>query len=165
MSPDLLFSLSAVAVLVLDAWTKAMVQAHFALGESLPLLPGLALTYARNPGAAFSMLADASSKWRVPFFGAVTVGALVAVLWMHRNTPRRDRLSRLALGLVLGGALGNAIDRFRLGEVVDFIEVGVRSVYTWPIFNVADSAVCVGVGLLMWRALKPLDSNSPKPGA
>ena len=164
MSLDLLFSFSALAVLALDAWTKALVQAHFGLGESLPLLPGLALTYARNPGAAFSLLADASSKWRLPFFGVVTAGALVAVLWMQRNTPRQDRLSRLALGLVLGGAVGNAIDRFRLGEVVDFIEVGMRSVYTWPIFNVADSAVCVGVALLMWRAFKPLPSSLPKTG-
>jgi signal peptidase II len=90
----------------------------------------------------------------------VTLAAGIAVFWMLKGTPKADRLSRLALGLVLGGAIGNAIDRLRFMEVVDFIEVGVRGVYTWPVFNVADSAVCVGVGLLMWRAFVPLKKKA-----
>ena len=150
------FALALGCVLALDVWTKVLVQAHFRLYESLPLLPGLALTYVRNPGAAFSLLATAPESLRRPFFLAVTVGALAAVLYYLRQTPRRDWMTRLALGLVAGGAFGNALDRFSsVGTVVDFIEVGVRGVYTWPVFNVADSAVCIGVGLLLWRAYKP----------
>lgn len=157
-----LYGAAAVGALGLDLWTKALVQARFQLFETFPLIPGFALTYVRNPGAAFSMLADAHARWRVPFFLGVSVLALAATLWMLKETPLRDRLSRLALGLVAGGALGNAHDRLRFGEVVDFIEVGVRGIYTWPIFNVADSAVFVGVGLLIWRAFRPLGAGPAK---
>lgn len=161
---DRLFAAAAAGALALDLWTKHLVLQHFSLGESLPLLPGLALTYVRNPGAAFSLLADAHAGLRVPFFLGVVVVATVAVFWMLRATASADWVSRLGLGLVLGGALGNAFDRVRFGEVVDFIEVGVRTVYVWPIFNAADSAVCVGVGLLLWRAFKPLKGDdAPHP--
>jgi signal peptidase II len=163
VSPDYLFAGALAAVFALDWLTKVLVQAHFFLGESLPLLPGLAFTYVRNTGAAFSLLADASASWRRPFFYCVTVVACGAALWMLRGVERRDRLSRLGLGLIVGGALGNFMDRVRFGEVVDFIEVGVRGVYTWPVFNVADSAVCVGVGLLIWRALRPLQASQLRP--
>lgn len=163
MSLDVLFALVMVGVVASDAATKALVQARFLLGESLPLAPGLAFTYVRNTGAAFSLLAGAAAWWRRPFFYAVTVLACAAALAMLRSLERRDRLSRLALGLVVGGALGNLQDRVRTGEVVDFIEVGVRGVYTWPVFNVADSAVCVGVALLAWRALRPLSPSAPRP--
>lgn len=156
MTPDALFFGALLAVLGLDLASKTLVQARFLLGESLPLLPGLAFTYVRNTGAAFSLLANASAWWRRPFFYLVAVCACLAALWMLRTVDRRDRISRLALGLVVGGALGNLVDRIRFGEVVDFIEVGVRGVYTWPVFNVADSAVCVGVALLVWRSLQPL---------
>ena len=162
MSPDFLFSGTILAVFAADWATKALVQARFYLGESLPLLPGLAFTYVRNTGAAFSLLADASASWRRPFFYGVTVAACGAALWMRRSIERADRLSHLGLGLIVGGALGNLMDRIRTGEVVDFIEVGVRGVYTWPVFNVADSAVCVGVGLLVWRALRPMPAAPPQ---
>jgi signal peptidase II len=154
-----LFSAAASLALALDIWTKHLIEANFELYESLPLLPGLALTYVRNPGAAFSMLADADPAWRLPFFMLVLVVALAGCIYMLRQTPVQDRVSRLALGLVVGGALGNGLDRIRYGEVIDFVEVGVRSVYTWPIFNVADSAVFIGVALLIWRAFKPLPSQ------
>lgn len=168
MKADRLFLGGGLLSLAFDQATKALVQRRFVLDESLPLLPGVALTYVRNTGAAFSLLADASARWRRPFFYAVTLLACAAAVWMLRTIERRDRLSRLALGLVVGGALGNFVDRWRLGEVVDFVEVGVRGIYTWPIFNVADSAVCVGIGLLLWRALrplKPLPSSASVPGA
>jgi signal peptidase II len=154
-----LFSVAASLALALDLWTKHLIEANFELYESLPLLPGLALTYVRNPGAAFSMLADADPAWRLPFFMLVLVVALAGCIYMLRQTPAQDRLSRMGLGLIVGGALGNGLDRIRYGEVVDFVEVGVRSVYTWPIFNVADSAVFVGVCLLIWRAFKPLPAQ------
>lgn len=161
---DRLFAVAAAGALALDLWTKQLVLERFALGESLPLLPGLALTYVRNPGAAFSMLANASPALRLPFFLGVVLLATVAIFWMLRQTEAADRVTRFGLGLVLGGALGNGVDRVRFGEVVDFIEVGVRSVYVWPIFNAADSAVCVGVALLLWRSWRPMkgdDASSP----
>ena len=161
---DRLFAAAAAGALGLDLWTKHLVLQRFALGETLPLIPGFALTYVRNPGAAFSLLANANSGLRVPFFLGVVVLATLAVFWMLRATETADRVSRFGLGLILGGALGNAFDRVRFGEVVDFIEVGVRAVYVWPIFNAADSAVCVGVGLLLWRAFRPMkgvDASDP----
>ena len=154
------FSIAFVATLGLDLGTKALVMARFQLFDSLPLMPGLALTYVRNKGAAFSLLATAPESIRRPFFLLVTVAAFVAVIYYLKQTPLRDRVTRLALGLVAGGAIGNAVDRVRFGEVVDFIDMGVRGVFSWPIYNVADSAVCIGVGLLLWRAVKPLPEES-----
>ena len=135
-------------------------QTHFQLFDTWPLLPGLAFTYVRNRGAAFSLLANTPEAIRRPFFLSVAVAASIAIIYFLRQTPRRDGITRLALGLVAGGAIGNAIDRARFGEVVDFIEVGVRGVYTWPVFNVADSAVFIGVCLLLWRAYKPFQIES-----
>jgi signal peptidase II len=147
--------LGAMALTLLaDLSSKAAIQSHFQLGESLPLLPGLWFTYVMNPGAAFSLLAAWGSAFRLPFFIILTLAALGFMAYYLRSLDPRDRLSALALGLVAGGALGNLLDRLRFGQVVDFIEVGVRGVYTWPIFNVADSAVCIGVGLLVWRIFK-----------
>lgn len=152
------FSVAASLALALDLWTKQLVAARFQIYESLPLMPGLALTYVRNPGAAFSMLADADPAWRLPFFLGVMVVALGACVYMLRQTPAADRVSRLGLGLIAGGALGNGLDRIRHGEVVDFImvDLGFWPLDPWPIFNVADSAVFVGVALLLWRAYRPL---------
>lgn len=149
------FLVAFLGTLGLDFWTKRLVEAHFTLFESLPLAPGVAFTFVRNRGAAFSLLATAPEMVRRPFFLLVACAAAVAIFYYLRQTPIEDTLTRLALGLILGGALGNAIDRARYGEVVDFIEVGVRGVFTWPVFNVADSAVCIGVGLLFWRSFKP----------
>jgi signal peptidase II len=151
---------SLTATFIADFFTKWMVQQHFTLGESVGLIPGFALTYVMNPGAAFSMFATWPALYRLPLFIAVTIGALWAAWQYWKGLPDTDRLSALALGLVVGGALGNLLDRIRYGEVVDFIEVGVRSVYTWPIFNVADSAVCVGVGFLIYRSLKPFKAGA-----
>jgi signal peptidase II len=149
-----------VLVLALDLATKALIQSQFQLEESKPLLPGLALTYVMNPGAAFSLFAGAAASWRQPAFIVIALIALAALWRYFRSLPEADNLSGLAIGLIAGGALGNLVDRLRYGQVVDFIEVGVRSVYTWPIFNVADSAVCVGVGLLIVRSFKPLETKA-----
>jgi signal peptidase II len=154
------FVLAAVLVLGADLASKWMVQAHFTLHESLQLVPGVALTYVMNPGAAFSLFADWPGAVRLPLFLGVTAGAMWAAWLYWRSLPDGDRLSALSLGLIVGGAMGNLVDRLRYQEVVDFIEVGVRGVYTWPVFNVADSAVCVGVAFLFYRSLRPLSSNA-----
>lgn len=154
----------AAFALALDLWSKWLVMSRFALGESLPLLPGLALTYVRNPGAAFSLFAGWSAAARLPIFFTVTAGALWALWHYAKSLQDSDLVSAVGLGLIAGGALGNFIDRVRFHEVVDFIEVGVREIYTWPIFNAADSAVCVGVALLFYRTFRPLpESHAPDP--
>jgi signal peptidase II len=140
-------------VVLVDQITKAWVQEAFQLHETLSLVPGwFRLTYVRNPGAAFGLFSGQAEAFRVPFFLAVTAVALVAILvtaW--RSDPGRTWFLA-ALGLVCGGAVGNLIDRLRWGEVVDFLDVYWRS-HHWPAFNVADSAITVGVILLVAEEL------------
>jgi len=118
------------------------------LGESLPIFPPVFyITYILNPGAAFGMLAN-----RTTFFIVLSLLVIVAVLVMYRYLPKEKTLMTLAIGLVLGGALGNLIDRVRLGRVIDFLDFRV-----WPIFNLADSAIVIGALLIMidiWRGDK-----------
>ena len=139
-------------LLILDQWTKLLVDARFALYESVPLINNfLALTYIRNKGAAFGILSD--SAIRIPFFITVSIVALIGILWYLRHIQPTMRLQQWALTLIFAGALGNLIDRIRLGEVIDFIDAHWYQ-YHWPAFNVADSAITIGVGLLLidlWR--------------
>jgi signal peptidase II len=98
---------------------------------------------------------------RVPFFAITTLLALGVVFWVWRSMQERDWLSEAGLGLIAGGAIGNLVDRLRFTRVIDFIEVGVRGVYTWPVFNIADSAVTVGVSILIIKALfKPTQAHA-----
>ena len=144
----------AGAVVVVDQLSKQAVGKAFLLGESLVLIPGFAnLTHVRNPGVAFGLFAEFAWRWRVPFF--VLVAALSTWLLIRLFKEAGHFLSgRLALGLILGGAIGNFIDRIRLGAVVDFIDLGIGS-YRWPTFNAADSCITIGTGILLlalWRS-------------
>lgn len=144
-----LFGLTAVTVL-LDQLTKGMVLARFRLGESVSVVSRVFdLTYVRNPGAAFGMLAHAEPSFRVPFFMIVPLIALVAIGYVFRKLPDRDLKLATALSLVVGGAIGNLLDRLLRGYVVDFLDFHWDGRYHFPAFNVADSAICTGVGLLM----------------
>lgn len=144
-----LLTLVTAVVLVLDQATKFYVDAHFELYESVPVIKGwFHLTYIRNQGAAFGILSN--SALRVPFFIAVACIALAVILWYLRSLRADQRLAAFSLGLIFSGALGNLIDRVRLGEVIDFLDVFWRH-HHWPAFNVADSAICVGVTLLIWE--------------
>jgi signal peptidase II len=110
------------------------------------------LNYVRNQGAAWGMLADAKDHFRVPFFFLVTIVAMVAIGLYFRATPPHHKMARYALALILAGAIGNFIDRLRLGYVIDWIDVHWRILgwqYYFPNFNIADSAITVGVVLLM----------------
>ncbi|MGK5089329.1 signal peptidase II [Bdellovibrionota bacterium FG-2] len=134
----------------LDQWTKGLVVARFRLGESIPILDGLfSLTYVRNTGAAFGLLAGAHPAFRVPFFVIVPMIALIAIGLIFRKLPAADKKLSTALSLVIGGAVGNLIDRLALGYVVDFLDFHWKYLYHFPAFNVADAAICVGVGILM----------------
>jgi len=141
------FTAITAAIVVLDQLTKYAVVRRFRLHESVRVIPGFFdLTYVRNPGAAFGFLAGASGVWRSIFFITISLVALVVIAALVRQT--RDRLSLYAFALIGGGAVGNLIDRVRFGEVVDFIDWYYRT-YHWPTFNIADSAISLGVGLLV----------------
>ncbi len=143
----------AIAVFVLDQATKQLVIATLDFHDSVSIVDGLLnIVHARNPGAAFSMLAGAPSWFRGPFFVTITVTAVVIVVSVIRRLPAEDRLLRLALGGVLGGALGNLCDRLRYGEVIDFIDVHWRA-HHWPAFNVADSSISVAVVAVVLQTL------------
>lgn len=151
MSRFVLLSIVTAVILVLDQATKLYIDATFKLHESVPVIRGLFhLTYVRNKGAAFGILAD--SAIRIPFFITVSLLALLAILWYIKKLAPDQKLTVFALSLVFAGALGNLVDRIRFGEVIDFLDV-FWGRHHWPAFNVADSAITVGVGLLildMW---------------
>jgi signal peptidase II len=136
----------SIAVIIADAWTKFLVSSRIDLHESIPLIPNfLQLVHVRNTGAAFGIGANADSRV-VPLL--LNLGAI-----------------QTGLHLILGGAIGNLIDRFRLGYVVDFVDVFVKS-HHWPAFNVADSAICIGIGLLFLdMRKKPDEVTAAEPAA
>ena len=142
----------AVVIVVIDQITKYYIVQHFALHETLYVTPFFNVVHVRNTGAAFSMLADAGG-WQRIFFIGVAVVASVWVVWLLRRHPQQ-KLFCLALALILGGAIGNLIDRLWLGSVVDFVQVHYAGWY-FPAFNVADSAITIGAGLLIWDGLRP----------
>ena len=141
--------LSAVIVVV-DLATKALVSGAFQYGEVRPVLPFFNLVLVHNTGAAFSFLAGASG-WQRWFFTIITIAISIFIVMMLRK-HHQDRLMACALALVLGGALGNLYDRLTLGHVVDFVQLHAAGWY-FPAFNVADSAITVGVALLIWDSL------------
>jgi len=151
--------------LVLDQWTKQLVDKNFALHESVPLIDNfLALTYVRNKGAAFGIFAD--SSFRIPFFITVSIAASIGILWFYRKIEEQQRLLQWALALVFSGAIGNLIDRILYGEVIDFVDAHWYQ-YHWPAFNVADSAIFVGVTFLFidmirdeWQKKKEAKAHS-----
>jgi signal peptidase II len=144
----------ALIVVVLDQITKLMVLANMQLHQSIPIVDGLfALTYVRNTGAAFGILAGRLTKIRVPFLLMVAMLALFVLLWFVRTLPAERHAVIAACGGVLGGAIGNMIDRAAYGEVIDFLDVYVGS-YHWPAFNVADAAISIGVVVLCLDALR-----------
>jgi len=150
-------------VLVLDQLTKYIVQARIRLHDVITVIPGFFnLTHVRNKGAAFGILADLPEFWRSTFFVVVTVVAVAVIIVLILKA--HERLLVIAFSLIAGGAIGNVIDRIRYGEVVDFIQWYVKSYY-WPSFNVADSAISIGVGLLaidMLFSKKPVMNESSK---
>ena len=147
-----LATLIAVAVVVVDQATKAVVASSMMLHESIPLLPFFALTYVRNTGAAFGVLGAAPSSVRLPLFLGVTVVAAGALVSFLRRTPPDHRWLIGALGAILGGALGNLVCRVRFGEVVDFLDLHWGDLH-WPRVNVADSAITIGVTLVLVHGL------------
>ncbi|HEX8756323.1 MAG TPA: signal peptidase II [Steroidobacteraceae bacterium] len=142
-----------LAVIALDQIVKLWIVQHLALYRTVRVLPVLDVTLTYNRGAAFSFLADESGWQKWLFAGLAVVVAFGIVLWLRRLGARRQRLLCLGLTLILGGALGNLIDRLRIGHVVDFILAHWHGVYFPWAFNIADSAITVGAVLLALDAL------------
>jgi signal peptidase II len=143
-------AISAIVV-VLDLYTKHLIQGSFAYGEMHTLTSFFDLVHYHNEGSAFGFLHDAGGiqRW---FFGGVSVIAIVVITYLLQK-HRTEKLFCLGLALVLGGAIGNLYDRVTLGYVVDFLNFHYQKMY-WPAFNVADSAICIGVGLLLLDGFK-----------
>ena len=163
MRKPLYFFISIILVMIFDQWTKLLILAHFEYGESITMIRDFfSLTYVRNTGAAFGFLASANPAFRVPFFLAVPIVAMVILGFLYRDLPKDARWRALALGLVTGGAIGNLVDRLRLGFVVDFLDFHYKNVYYFPAFNVADSSICIGVAILLLSTIDKNASNSPR---
>jgi signal peptidase II len=147
--------LIAMGIVLLDQASKFAVVHTMRLGQSIPIIPGLFnLSYVLNPGAAFGILASHSPSFRSPFFVGVSLLAIgLIIYYYHRYLPEPTRLPGAALGLILGGAVGNLIDRVRVGMVIDFLDVYVSESH-WPAFNVADAAISIGVCLMLLRMLR-----------
>lgn len=136
----------SVITLILDQASKMLIMAGMTRGQSIPVIDGIFhITYIHNPGAAFGLLAN-----RTSFFIVVSLLAIAGAVFFYRKQGVRRGLLPAALGMIVGGALGNLVDRVRYGEVIDFIDFII-----WPVFNLADTAIVVGAGLLsilLWKA-------------
>ena len=147
-------SLSLLVVL-LDQITKALVRSSLSLFEKIPLLPFLNLTHVRNRGAAFGILNNLPEEVRLPLFVAIFAVAILVIFFFLKKTKGEENLLILSLSLILGGAVGNSIDRLRLGYVTDFVDLHWfgNPKYHWPAFNAADSAITIGVALIIIETL------------
>ncbi|MCC6532962.1 MAG: lipoprotein signal peptidase [Burkholderiales bacterium] len=149
----------AATVVGADQLTKWIVEGVLPFGSSTYVLPVLDLVHVRNTGAAFSFLAGASG-WQREFFVGIGLAASAWIVWMIRRAGRDQALFCLGLSLILGGALGNVVDRLRLGAVVDFLHFHWGPHY-WPAFNVADSAISCGAALLIIDAFRQGKKRGP----
>lgn len=140
-------------VIVIDQITKRIVDTTMQLYQSIELIPYFQLTYMRNQGAAFSFLSGAGGWQRWFFIGLAVIASVFICFWL-KKLNRSQRWEAIAWSLVLGGALGNLIDRILYGYVIDFLDVYIGD-WHWPAFNVADSAITVGVVMLLLDSFKP----------
>lgn len=142
----ILFAAISIVGILIDQLTKVAVDRSMRLFDSITIVDNFFhLTYVRNKGAAFSFLSNAS--WRLPFFITISIVAALVILIAFRKLRDDQKLAHVSLAMIFSGAVGNLIDRIRLGEVIDFLDVHWYR-HHWPAFNVADSLICVGVFLL-----------------
>lgn len=155
MTPKLRVGLLAfIASLAADFISKRLISHNLTYTDRHEIIPGFFyLTHVRNPGAAFGIFSDGDPTIRIWFFVIVSVLAIGIIISFFRQLAPGDRLHAFALGLILGGAVGNLIDRLWLGEVVDFLHIKLWGGYSWPDFNFADSFIVVGVALLILELL------------
>lgn len=148
-----LWYLVSVVVLIVDQLSKRHFEALLNLHESIPVIePVLNWTLKYNPGAAFSFLA-AQPGWQKWFFSVLAIVVSVFLMLYLRTLPSKAKLLCFALALIMGGAIGNLIDRLLYGHVIDFIHVHYADVWHYPVFNIADCAIVIGVGLIIFDML------------
>ena len=147
------FYIIALAIALLDQISKFYVQGTLRLGQVVPVIPSFFnLTHVLNPGAAFGFLSGAPAAIRHPLFTAISIFAVLFIMYYRARHRQMRLLPSVALACILGGAVGNLIDRLRLGVVVDFLDF-YYGTYHWPAFNVADSAITIGVALMVLEIL------------
>jgi signal peptidase II len=146
----IIFLLGAATVIILDQITKSAITSRFAMHEAYQVINGFFnLVYVMNPGAAFGFLANMSETFRYIFFTGITAVVILLIAYYIVKSKPQNMLMVISLTLILGGAVGNLIDRIRFGAVVDFLDVYIGTAH-WPAFNVADSAISVGAVLMIW---------------
>lgn len=150
----------SLLALILDQASKLVIDGSMRLYQSIPVAPFFSLTYVHNTGAAFSFLSEAGGWQRWLFSGLALTVSVALTVWLAR-LKRREYLLAAGLALVLGGALGNLIDRLRYGYVIDFLDLYYRN-WHWPAFNIADSAITVGVALIIIDSFR--SENNPGRG-
>ena len=141
----------ALITLLLDQLSKWSALSNLKMGVPEQVLPFMNWLLLFNPGAAFSFLAQGSG-WQRWFFTAIGLAACIYIIWLIRKS-QNDKLLCIALSLILGGALGNVLDRLMYGAVVDFIDLHYAN-WHWPAFNIADSAICIGAAIIIWGELR-----------
>ncbi len=147
------FTFIAGMVAILDQATKLVVLRKIELYETIPVISGFFnLTRLHNPGGAFGFMASGSSTTRSLLFLGASLLALVLIVYFYKNTPKSHRFLSGALSMIFGGAVGNIIDRIRFGEVIDFLDFYIGA-YHWPAFNVADSAITVGISIFIFHVV------------
>jgi signal peptidase II len=157
--PYLLFALPALSVIVLDQITKLLVVRAIRIHETCPVIDGFFnLVHVRNRGMAFGLMNRPDMEWGFYLLTGTTLGAVLLLIFWFTRLKDEERKWVLTLSLIVGGALGNLVDRLRLREVVDFFDFYIGT-YHWPAFNVADSAITVGT---FWLALKMFSSHPPR---
>ncbi len=147
------FYIITLTIILLDQISKFYVQGTLRLGQVVPVISSFFnLTYVLNPGAAFGFLSGAPAALRQPLFTSISIFAVLFIIYYRARHRQMRLLPSVGLACILGGAAGNLIDRLRLGMVVDFLDV-YYGAYHWPAFNVADSAITIGVALMIFEIL------------
>ncbi len=146
-------AVTAGLVIIFDQITKAVIQNTVLLYHSIEVIPGFfSITHIQNPGGAFGFMANKSSGLRNLFFLLISSSAICMLFYLYKNTPKKHSLLSACFALILGGAFGNLIDRIRFGKVVDFLDFYIGN-YHWPAFNVADSAITVGIAIYLFHLI------------
>lgn len=155
------YAILTLSVLVIDQATKAIVMGRLTLYSTVPVIPGLFhITLVTNRGALFGWFHELPDPYRSTLFTVVPILAILLMLVFQYRTTIHDAVTQSGLALILGGALGNLVDRLRMGYVVDFLDLFVGDRH-WPAFNVADSSICIGVALLVIDLLARVRQHQP----
>ena len=150
-----------LVIVGLDRWTKWLIDSRLLLNQTILIIDGFFnITYVRNTGVAFGILDSSSLPLKSVALAVLSIGAIAGVLTYRWRTPINQKFLHVALSLILGGAVGNLYDRIRYGYVIDFIEVYFRN-YRWPSFNLADSAITLGVVLLAFELFRKDSHDAP----